>query len=76
MGISQLLLEACIVGLLNVIIGGLVSVMFMGLELSKSFEHWPSVLATYFIAGILIHLLCEFSGLNKKYCKSGNACLN
>ena len=75
MGISQLLLEACIVGLLNVIIGGLVSVMFMGLELSKSFKHWPSVLASYFVSGICIHLFCEFSGLNKKYCKSGNACL-
>lgn len=74
MGISQLLLEVCIVGLLNLIIGGLVSVIFMGLEKTKNFSHWPSVLASYFITGVLIHLLCEFSGLNKKYCKSGNAC--
>jgi len=26
------------------------------------------------IIGMLVHLLCEFSGLNKWYCKNGNAC--
>jgi hypothetical protein len=76
MSISQLLLEAFIVGLLNLIIGGLVSVMFMGLEKTKNFSHWYSVLGSYFVAGVFIHLFCEFTGLNKKYCKNGNACLN
>lgn len=27
-----------------------------------------------FIIGILVHLLCEFSGVNKWYCVNGNAC--
>ena len=27
-----------------------------------------------FLVGASIHLFCEFTGINKWYCKNGNAC--
>jgi hypothetical protein len=27
-----------------------------------------------FVTGAILHLLCEFSGINRWYCKNGNAC--
>lgn len=27
-----------------------------------------------FLVGVIIHLFCEFSGINRWYCKNGNAC--
>jgi hypothetical protein len=27
-----------------------------------------------FFTGITLHLFCEFTGINKNYCKYGNAC--
>jgi hypothetical protein len=44
-------------------------------------EHLPSNSKNkYYIAtiiiGILTHLVCEVSGVNKWYCKNGNACNN
>jgi len=69
----QLFMEAFIVGIMNVIFGFIISYLLMG-ERAKDFSHWNTVLLGYFIVGVLIHLFCEFSGLNKMYCKSGNAC--
>ena len=69
----QLLLEAFIVGILNVIVGFVVSYISMG-NSAKDFQHWNKLLLTFFICGVIIHLVCEITGLNKKYCKSGNAC--
>ena len=28
----------------------------------------------FFIAGVVVHLLCEYFGINKWYCKNGLAC--
>ena len=27
------------------------------------------------LTGIIVHLLCEFSGINKYYCRKGRACV-
>jgi len=69
----QLAFEAFIVGILNIIVGFIVSYISMG-NSAKDFQHWNQLLLTFFISGVLIHLLCEVTGLNKRYYKSGNAC--
>jgi len=69
----QLAFEAFIVGILNIIVGFIVSYISMG-NSAKDFQHWNQLLLTFFISGVLIHLLCEVTGINKRYCKSGNAC--
>ena len=71
--ISTILVEATAVGILNLVVGFIVSYLLMG-EQAKTFKHWSGVLLGFFIAGVLVHLFCEFSGINKQYCKTGNAC--
>lgn len=73
MSIVNLLFEAFLLAILNVIFGFIVSYISMG-EKAKTFEYWPRVLLGFFIAGVLIHLFCEISGINKTYCVKGNAC--
>lgn len=70
--------ETTVIGIGNAIIGLIISTVLMIL-LSKDFtfkkySFWPQVMLGYFITGILIHLIYEFSGGNKWYCKYGNAC--
>lgn len=30
---------------------------------------------TTFIIGVLVHLICEYTKINKWYCENGNACI-
>ena len=64
-----------IVGIINLVVGFIISYISMG-DKAKTFDHWTGVLLSFFITGVTIHLLCEITGLNKKYCKHGNACKN
>lgn len=70
---KHILLEALIVGVGLVVVG-----MLMHVIASKYMKHDMNnnyVLAShFFIAGIIVHLLCEYSGINKWYCKNGIAC--
>ena len=76
----QLLIEAFVVGVMTVCIGSLV-----GFVIGKAFSNnLPKICKEWnknhimeiclFLTGFLIHLLCEFSGINKWYCQNGNAC--
>ena len=71
---SQFIIEVLVVAILTSIIGVIVSNMMMG-QRAVDFQHWDSVAMSYFITGALIHIICEYTKINKWYCKHGNACV-
>ena len=70
-------MEAFIVGLVTLVIGTTLSILFMytqdGFSIKK-IDFWPTLILTNFFTGVIVHLLCEWSGINKWYCKNGHAC--
>jgi ABC-type antimicrobial peptide transport system permease subunit len=78
----QVFVEAVVVGVMAIIVGylsgWLVSQMWSVNGLSEACKQWNKnyvMEKTLFLTGFLIHLLCEVSGINGWYCKSGAACL-
>jgi hypothetical protein len=72
---TQVYKEAVAVGVLTVCVGSLVSFLFM--QLPRPQPHWNSyhyMELSLMVTGMLIHLGCEASGLNKWYCQHGAAC--
>ena len=76
----KLLKEAVVVGIATVVIGTLV-----GFAMGKLFSmNLPAICKkwnknnimeiTLFLTGFLLHIICEYTGINKWYCKNGNAC--
>lgn len=66
-------LEALIVGLITAIVGFIIATSLMFFEPDFSFERyhfWFRVMAGYFITGFVLHLILEYTGINKKYCDS------
>jgi hypothetical protein len=73
----KLLIEAVVVGIMTSIIGTIMSYIFMAIQEKKlfvKFDFWRYVVVSNFLTGVLIHYICEYTGLNKFYCKYGNAC--
>jgi hypothetical protein len=74
------ILEALVIAILTSIIGFAISTLLMYMRNPdfsfKQYDFWPYVLLGYFITGMLIHLVFEWSGGNKWYCKNGDACVN
>ena len=73
----HIILEALIVGIVVGIFGFIIStsLMFMNKNFSlKKYYFWKRVLFSYILTGFLFHLVAELSGVNKWYCKNGNAC--
>lgn len=75
----QLLIEAFVVGILLLI----VAIPVMGIQ----HKYYPDVpgesnknsnktkyYVSTIIIGMLVHFLCEFTGINKYYCDKGYAC--
>ena len=71
--IQKILTEAVVVSIALVVVG-----MLIHLFVNKFMKHDMNnnvVLGThFFIAGFVVHLLAEYSGMNKWYCKNGSAC--
>jgi hypothetical protein len=64
----QLLIEALVVGIILLIIS--IPVM----EVTKLFDIPYKYYAATIVIGMLTHFIFEAAGLNKWYCKYGNAC--
>jgi hypothetical protein len=71
--------ELLVIGIVTAITGFIISTLMMYASdknfSMKEYHFWKQVFIAYFITGILLHLGFEYSGLNKYYCKYGNACL-
>ena len=74
----KLIIEALCVGLLVVIVGSLVGFMLSKVYptpiLDKSCKNYNKFFimeSSLFLTGFLVHLICEFFGVNKWYIKNG-----
>ena len=77
---KTLLIEAFAVGIATVIIGSFVGFLIgrsSSVDLPKLCKEWNKnhiMEISLFLTGFILHLLCEYSGINRWYCKNGNAC--
>lgn len=77
---QQLIIEAIIVGISVVFFGTILSFMlgrFLKVDLPPVCKNWNKNYAMeiiLFATGVAAHLFYEYSGINKWYCKKGNAC--
>ena len=76
----KLLIEATIVGISTVIMGSLIGYIlgkFNKIKLPSVCKNWNKnhiMEISLFFTGFFLHILWEYMGLNKWYCKNGNAC--
>lgn len=77
----KLMIEALVVGIATVVVGSIVGFgvgKVLGSDMPKVCKNWNKKYAmeiSLFLTGSLLHLLFEFLGGNKWYCKNGIACL-
>jgi hypothetical protein len=74
---AQVFVEAGLVGIMTMLVGLLVTLVLSLLPKPKIESQWNKYYImeiALFLTGVTIHLGCEFSGLNKYYCKHGAAC--
>lgn len=74
---KDFLVEVGVVGIMVMIIGIIISYIcmyFKSPEKLKNFEHWWSIAFSFAVAGMLVHIICEVSGINTWYCRHGAAC--
>lgn len=74
---NNLYFEALFIGIVVGLIGTPISYLAMKMErknVNLPMYSWVRIFFTFVVTGIVAHLLFEYTGLNKKYCKSGHAC--
>jgi ABC-type spermidine/putrescine transport system permease subunit I len=71
--LQMLLMEAIAVGILVVLLGYVVVYFMETMKLKMNKD--KQMIIGFFMLGFLTHILCEFTGVNKWYCKNGRACL-
>jgi len=76
----QLIIETKIVEIATIIFGNISSLIvgrFLKVDLPpicKSWNKYYAMEVSLFLTGVIAHLFFEFTGLNKMYCRKGNAC--
>jgi hypothetical protein len=76
----RLLVEATVVGIALVIFGNIVGFVvgkLFSTDLPPLCKDWNKNYAmeiSLFLSGALLHLFFELTGVNRWYCKKGNAC--
>ncbi len=70
---GKLVIEALVVGVMTSLIGMAIFYLIMKDDIKD--DQWGKVAGILVALGIIIHLLCEVSGINKWYCSNGNACI-
>ena len=74
---AAVFLEAFLVGLLVLTVGLVTSAAFMLLPRPQDPKRWNAYMymeMSLFLTGVIVHLGCEATGLNKLYCTKGAAC--
>ena len=77
---TTLLKEASFVGILTVLIGSLIGYLFSklrGTTVPSPCANWNKnhiMEISLFVTGFILHLICEYTNINKYYCKKGYAC--
>ena len=70
---QSLATEAIAIGVMTLIVGVIVHAVSMKLK-----EHDMNDMTIYaihlFAIGVLVHLICQYAGINKWYCTNGIAC--
>lgn len=77
---SKILIEGFSVGVLTVIIGNIIALLvsvFLGADIPSVCKEWNKYYAmevSLFLTGFFVHLVCEYTGINRWYCRNGLAC--
>ncbi len=64
----SIMVEATIIGLATIVIGWIIFTVLSSLATDNR------LVATLFLTGAVLHLVAEMSGVNRWYCRFGQAC--